>query len=138
MKKSKFSEEQIAYALREVESGRPPADVRRQLGRELAAWVLDTFGVSRVRACHLAQFSRAAWYRRSTRDDPAPLRARIRALAHARPRFGYMRVRALLRREGWPVNSGCDGASTSPCIAAPRRWRPAPASAGAWTSSMTR
>lgn len=104
MKKSKFSEEQIAYALREVESGRPPADVRRQLGRELAAWVLDTFGVSRVRACHLAQFSRAAWYRRSTRDDPAPLRARIRALAHARPRFRYMRVRALLRREGWPVN----------------------------------
>lgn len=32
MKKSKFSEEQIAYALREVESGRPPADVCRQLG----------------------------------------------------------------------------------------------------------
>jgi putative transposase len=32
MKKSKFSEEQIAYAVREVESGRPPADVCRQLG----------------------------------------------------------------------------------------------------------
>jgi putative transposase len=32
MKKSKFSEEQIAYALRKVESGRPPADVCRQLG----------------------------------------------------------------------------------------------------------
>lgn len=32
MRKSKFSEEQIAYALREVESGRPPADVCRQLG----------------------------------------------------------------------------------------------------------
>lgn len=30
MKKSKFSEEQIAYALREVESGRPPAYVCRQ------------------------------------------------------------------------------------------------------------
>lgn len=72
--------------------------------RELAAWVLDTFGVGRVRACHLAQFSRAAWYRRSTRDDQAPLRARIRALAHARPRFGYMRIWVLLRREGWPVN----------------------------------
>jgi|SRR5579872_1662370 len=27
MKKPKFSEEQIAYALREVEGGRPPADV---------------------------------------------------------------------------------------------------------------
>jgi len=31
MKKSKFSEKQITYALREVESGRPPAEVCRQL-----------------------------------------------------------------------------------------------------------
>jgi hypothetical protein len=30
MKKSKFSEEQIAHALREVESGRPPADLCRR------------------------------------------------------------------------------------------------------------
>ena len=32
MKKSKFTEEQIAYALRQVEGGTPPADVCRQLG----------------------------------------------------------------------------------------------------------
>ena len=32
MKRSKFTEEQIAYALRQVESGTPPADVCRQLG----------------------------------------------------------------------------------------------------------
>jgi len=32
MKRSKFSEEQIAYGLREVEGGRPVADVCRQLG----------------------------------------------------------------------------------------------------------
>ena len=56
------------------------------------------------RACHLAQFSRAAWYRRSTRDDQAALRMRIRELAHARPRFGYQRIWGLLRREGWRVN----------------------------------
>jgi putative transposase len=31
MKKSKFSEEQIAYPLREVEGGRPVADVCRQM-----------------------------------------------------------------------------------------------------------
>jgi hypothetical protein len=30
MKKSKFTEEQIAYALRQVEAGTPPADVCRQ------------------------------------------------------------------------------------------------------------
>jgi putative transposase len=52
----------------------------------------------------LAQFSRAAWYRRSTRDDQAALRSRIRELAHARPRFGLTRIWVLLRREGWPVN----------------------------------
>jgi putative transposase len=32
MKKSKFTEEQIAYALRQVEGGTPPAAVCRQLG----------------------------------------------------------------------------------------------------------
>jgi len=32
MKRSKFSEEQVAYALRQVESGTPVGDVCRQLG----------------------------------------------------------------------------------------------------------
>ncbi len=32
MKKSKFSEEQIAYALRQADSGTPVGDVCRQLG----------------------------------------------------------------------------------------------------------
>lgn len=32
MKRSKFSEEQIAYALRQVESGTPAGDVARQVG----------------------------------------------------------------------------------------------------------
>jgi putative transposase len=29
---------------------------------------------------------------------------RIRELAMTRPRFGYLRIHVLLRREGWPVN----------------------------------
>jgi putative transposase len=32
------------------------------------------------------------------------LRARIREIAHARPRFGFLRIWVLLRREGWHVN----------------------------------
>jgi putative transposase len=32
MKRSKFSEEQVAYALRQVEAGTPVADMCRQLG----------------------------------------------------------------------------------------------------------
>jgi putative transposase len=57
-----------------------------------------------VRACRLTQFSRAAWYRRSRTKDQSALRMRIRDLAHARPRFGYLRIWVLLRREGWLVN----------------------------------
>ena len=63
-----------------------------------------TFAVSCVRACHLAQFSRAAWYRRSHAKDQTALRVRIRELAHVRPRFGFLRIWVLLRREGWLVN----------------------------------
>ena len=40
MKKSKFTEEQIAYALRQVESGSPPADVCRQLGVSAATFYI--------------------------------------------------------------------------------------------------
>jgi putative transposase len=48
MKKSKFTEEQIAFALREVESGRPPADVCRQLGVSEA-----TFYIWKKKFAHL-------------------------------------------------------------------------------------
>ena len=165
MKRSKYSEEQVAYALRQVEAGTPVGDVGRQVGvseatfyawkkkyahlgvselrrlrqledenaveapggrsharqthavggaakkrlrpvrrRELAGWIHVTFQGSCARACRLAQFSRAAWYRRSRARDQSALRLRIRELAHARPRFGYLRIWVMLRREGWGVN----------------------------------
>jgi putative transposase len=63
-----------------------------------------TFQTDIRRACGLAQFSRAAWYRRSHAREQTGLRLRIRELAHARPRFGYWRIWVLLRREGWMVN----------------------------------
>ena len=40
MTRSKFSEEQIAYALRQAESGTPVADVSRQLGVSEATFYL--------------------------------------------------------------------------------------------------
>ena len=40
MKRSKFTEEQIAYALRQVESGSPPANVCRQLGVSVATFYI--------------------------------------------------------------------------------------------------
>jgi len=72
--------------------------------RELAQWFQGTFSVSCARACRLAQFGRSSWYRRSRAKDQSALRLRIRDLAHARPRFGYLRIWVLLRREGWCVN----------------------------------
>ena len=57
-----------------------------------------------MRACSLARFSRASYYRKSQAKDQSALRLRIRELAHARPRFGYQRIHILLRREGWLVN----------------------------------
>ena len=72
--------------------------------RELAGWFQGTFQVSCARACRLAKFSRAAWYRRSRARDQSALRLRIREFAHARPRFGYLRIWVLLRRDGWTVN----------------------------------
>jgi putative transposase len=48
MKKSKFTEEQIAYALRQVESGTAPADVCRQLGVSEA-----TFYIWKKKYAHL-------------------------------------------------------------------------------------
>jgi len=48
MKKSRFSEEQIAYALRQVESGTPVGDVCRQIGVSEA-----TFYVWKKKFAHL-------------------------------------------------------------------------------------
>ncbi len=65
---------------------------------------MQTFRVPVIRACALASFSRAAWYRPSIAKDQSALRLRMRELAWARPRFGFTRIWVLLRREGWPVN----------------------------------
>lgn len=40
-----------------------------------------------VRACRLARFSRAGFYRKSRARDQSALRLRIREIAHARLRF---------------------------------------------------
>jgi putative transposase len=45
----------------------------------------------------------SGYYRHHGRDDTA-IRLRLRELAQARPRVGYLRLHVLLRREGWVVN----------------------------------
>jgi len=68
--------------------------------------LVDAFSVSERRAC------RAIGQHRSTQRRAAPvppseeerLRARLRALARAKPRYGYRRMTTILRREGYCVN----------------------------------
>jgi putative transposase len=64
----------------------------------------ETFQIAVLRACRLAGLARSTWYKKRTARDQSALRLRIRELAHARPRFGYLRIHVLLRREGWRVN----------------------------------
>ena len=51
MKRSKFSEEQIVYAIRQAESGTPVGDLCRQLGVTFYAWKKQYahLGVSELR-----------------------------------------------------------------------------------------
>lgn len=70
--------------------------------RALARWMMECFGVSARRACEAVRLPRSTWMYRSRRVEPVALKQRIRDLA--RTRYGYLRIHAVLRREGWIVN----------------------------------
>jgi len=72
--------------------------------REAVAHAMKTRGVSERRACRIIGADRSTTRYRSLRPDDAALRARLRALAAERRRFGYRRLHILLRREGYVVN----------------------------------
>ncbi len=67
-------------------------------------WAIKDKGYSQRRACGLAGIDPRVYRYRSIRDDDAPLRARLKELAHARRRFGYRRLHVLLAREGYALN----------------------------------
>ena len=73
---------------------------KRQVIRELRQQ-----GVSLRLALELVKMARATFYRQG-RGHPqeAGLKERIRELAHAQASFGYRRITAVLRRQGWRVN----------------------------------
>jgi putative transposase len=65
--------------------------------------------LSRRRACRLVGISRSLADREPARpEEHARLRERLRALAGEHRRFGYRRLHALLRREGWRANHKLD------------------------------
>ena len=73
--------------------------------REAVDVLLDRFGVSERRACRLLKQPRATQrYLPIVRDDELPLTKRIIELACMYGRYGYRRITALLRWDGWYVN----------------------------------
>jgi putative transposase len=77
-----------------------PAERRAAVHR-----VRARYGLSERRACRLVGIGRSTLrYRGRSRADEEQLRRRLRELAAERPRFGYRRLHALLRREGIAVN----------------------------------
>ena len=68
-------------------------------------YVLEKLDVSERRACRVLKQPRSTQrYQAKQADDEEPVTARIIALASEYGRYGYRRVTALLRNEGWKVN----------------------------------
>lgn len=68
------------------------------------AFAQERCGFSQRRACRLVGAARSVIRYRGRRPEDAALRRRLGELAAERPRFGYRRLHALLRREGITVN----------------------------------
>ena len=65
----------------------------------------EAFGVSERRACRaLDQHRSTQRYAARPRSDEGRLVRRMRELVRRHPRFGYRRIWALLKAEGWRVN----------------------------------
>lgn len=74
---------------------------RRQAVRHLR----ETFGVSERRACRVLGQPRSTQRQKTkTREGERQLVKRMLELVTQHPRYGYRRIWALLRREGWRVN----------------------------------
>jgi transposase InsO family protein len=67
--------------------------------------VCKTLSVSQRRACRtIGQCRSGQRYTPAGRGDEGKLTARMRELAGTNPRYGYRRIWALLREEGWRAN----------------------------------
>lgn len=73
--------------------------------REAVAKAMASFQISERRACRALGVPRSTHrYVGTEREREEELLLRMRTLARENPRYGYRRIRALLKREGWSVN----------------------------------
>lgn len=67
--------------------------------------VMERFGLSLRRTCHLVGLSRTSFaYQPVLRPDEEVIRKRLKELAQTRRRFGCLRLHVMLRREGFMIN----------------------------------
>jgi putative transposase len=125
MKRSKFTEAQIAFILRQAEEGTAVGEVCRKAGISEATFynwrrkyaVLMPLEMKRLRQLEeengkLKKIVGRPVARQgdtARRDPPKVLRpARQRQIVdYARVRYGYRRIHVLLHREGWQGNAKC-------------------------------
>ncbi len=74
---------------------------RPALRREAVHYILDHRALSRRLACRVVRQHRSVQTYVSRKDPRTELRARMRDIAQTRVRYGYRRIRVLLRRERW-------------------------------------
>jgi putative transposase len=117
--------------------------------RELVSWAQDVWPISERRDCRLFLIQRSTRRYEAHRDAQRALRQRLKESAAVRVRFGYVRLWAMLRREGLEgeseasvpaVQAGLirgahdeapqNSQSCSPALATQRR----PTSVGPWIS----
>jgi putative transposase len=70
--------------------------------RAAVTFLTSRWKLSERAACKLAGISRSALAYRSRRRDEPQLVKDLKALARRHPRYGYRRLWAMLRRQGWP------------------------------------
>jgi putative transposase len=69
----------------------------------VVSYLRGVYRVSQGRACRVARIPVSTFRYQSTQEPRTALRLRIREIAQARIRYGYRKIRVLLKREGWNV-----------------------------------
>src|SRR5712692_1067198 len=69
----------------------------------VVSYLHGTYRVSERRACRVARMAVSTFRYESMQEPRTALRLRIREIAQVRVRYGYRKIRVLLKREGWNV-----------------------------------
>src|SRR5205809_773161 len=103
MKKS-YSPEAIVRILQDVQAQLAAGASLREVARQLAVNPGTLCRWQRRAGRAMAQPRSTQRYQAQQRNGEAELCGRMRELALRHPRYGYRRIAALLRRDGWRIN----------------------------------